>query len=204
MRLNAAVFYSEVQDLQALTFSPAAGTLIVNTGESDQTGFEFELTAVPVDGLTLTANYGYIDINFDTNMRPLAPSSNAYGAVQYEFSPFGNGSQLSLRVDAAWKDDANPGLCPVGTTTTPTGCINLAAADLVLDEAVTMGARTDLGARISLGEIPIGGLTSRLSVWGRNLLDEDEIEFSRDLSNGTVVGSFQIPRTYGFDIRIDF
>jgi iron complex outermembrane recepter protein len=204
LRFNAAVFRSEVTDLQSLTFSPSAGTLIVNTGESKQTGFEFELTAMPVEGLTLTANYGYIDISFDTNLRPLAPRSNAYGAVQYDFSRFGNDSHLSLRVDAAWKDDANAGLCPVGATTTPTGCINLAAADLALDEATKMGARTDLGARISLGNIPIGGLTARLSIWGRNLLDEDEIEFSRDLSNGTVVGSFQIPRTYGLDVRMDF
>ncbi len=115
------------------------------------------MTAIPVDGLTLTANYGYLDFEDDTNVRPLAPESNAYIAAQYDVPAFANGSQVSFRVDAAWKDDAFMA-CPVGSTFTPTGCTNLAAADLELDEATKMGARTDLGARISLGEIPIGGL----------------------------------------------
>ena len=203
LRLNAAVFRSEVTDRQVLTFSPSTGTLIVNIGESDQTGVELELTAIPVDGLTLTANYGYLDFEDDTNVRPLAPEANAYLAAQYDLPAFGNGSQLSLRVDAGWKDDAYMA-CPVGASFTPAGCTNLASADLELDEATKMGARTDLGARISLGEIPIGDFTGRISLWGRNLLDEDEIEFSRDLSNGTVVGSFQIPQTYGVDFRMDF
>jgi iron complex outermembrane receptor protein len=124
--------------------------------------------------------------------------------VQYELPQFTNGSRLSFRVDAAWKDDANPGLCPVGSTTTPTGCINLESADYALDKAVTMGARTDVGARIAWNDIPIGGMTARVSLWGRNLLDEDELEFSRDLSNGTVVGSFMVPLTYGIDVGVKF
>ena len=204
VRLNAAVFRSEVTDLQSLTFSPATGTLIVNTGESTDTGVEVELTAEPIDGLTLTANYGYVDKDFDTNLRPLAPRSNAYGAVQYQLPAFAGGSRLSFRVDAAWKDDANAGLCPVGSTTTPTGCINLASVDQALDDATQMGARTDVGARIAWNDIAIGGMTARVSIWGRNLLDEDEIEFSRDLSNGTVVGSFMVPLTYGIDFGVSF
>ena len=47
-------------------------------------------------------------------------------------------------------------------------------------------------------------MTARVSIWGRNLLDEDEIEFSRDLSNGTVVGSFMVPLTYGIDFGVSF
>ena len=76
--------------------------------------------------------------------------------------------------------------------------------DQALDDATQMGARTDVGARIAWNDIAIGGMTARVSIWGRNLLDEDEIEFSRDLSNGTVVGSFMVPLTYGIDFGVSF
>lgn len=35
-------------------------------------------------------------------------------------------------------------------------------------------------------------------------LSKGDLEFPRDLSNSTVVGTFQIPRTYGVDSAINF
>ena len=76
---------------------------------------------------------------------------------------------------------------------------------MALDSEVVIESRTQLGARLTLAEIALGDETvAEVSAWGKNLLDSDEIEFARDLSNGTVVGTFEVPRTYGLDFVVNF
>lgn len=75
LRLNLAVFHSEVTDQQVTAFTTRTGTLIVDAGESTQQGAEIELTLVPVAGLTIGASYGYLDVSYDRNIRALAPES---------------------------------------------------------------------------------------------------------------------------------
>ena len=85
------------------------------------------------------------------------------------------------------------------------GCINLQNANHTLDKDVVMKANWQIGARLSLADIPLGDeRKGRVSLWGRNLTDADELEFTRDLGNGTVIGTFQVPRTYGVDFAMDF
>ncbi len=205
LRLNAAVFHSKVENLQTASFSPATGTIILNTGETKQDGIEIEFTALLSNNLEIKGSYGYIDVKSDTNMRPMTPKSTAYLGFDYKIFTFANGSKLSVRVDANWKDDAYGLACPAGSTTTINGCTNLNLAVPDLDRKVVIGSSTDLAARVVLGEIPLWDeALGELSVWGRNLLDNDELEFPRSLGNGTVVGTFQIPRVYGVDLSVRF
>jgi len=205
LRFNLAAFHSDVKNLQTLTFTPETGTIIINTGKPDQNGVEVEFTALLAEGLKVDGSYGYLDVNLDTNMRSLAPENTAYLGVQYDFPRFFDLGLIVARVDASWHDDTYGLVCPAGSTTTPGGCINLGAANKQLDNAVVQKANTQLSARLSLTDIPIGAnTTGRISVWGRNLLDTDELEFPRDLGNGTVVGTFQVPRTYGVDVSFKF
>jgi iron complex outermembrane recepter protein len=205
LRLNVAAFRAEVSNYQFPSFTVQTGTIVINTGESEQQGVELELTAVPIDGLSLMLNYGYLDYEAENGHRPLAPRNTGYFGAEYEFPAFGNGSRLSARVDAAWEDDSFQAPCPVGATTVATGCTDLQNANLALDEAVKQEANAQIGARITLADIPFGGhLSGRVSLWGRNLLDTDELEFPTYLGNGTVVGSFQVPRTYGMDLTMSF
>ena len=60
-----------------------------------------------------------------------------------------------------------------------------------------------LNARAGLLDIETLGGRLEMSVWGRNLLDEDEPSFIADV--GTVVGGIYMqPRTYGVDLRYRF
>jgi iron complex outermembrane recepter protein len=61
-----------------------------------------------------------------------------------------------------------------------------------------------LGGRLGYINIPMGRMTGEVNLWGQNLLNEHQLEFVRDLSNGTVMGTFQIPRTYGVELRVRF
>lgn len=68
IRLNAAIFYNDYQDMQ-VTVQRAVGATdyasqVVNAGEAKMKGFELETVAALTDSLTLTAVLGYIDAEF--------------------------------------------------------------------------------------------------------------------------------------------
>lgn len=71
LRLNAAVFHTEYDDLQFGVFIPSPNnptgqeTAADNIGEATIDGMELELTWVPVDNLTLIANIGVTDAEYD-------------------------------------------------------------------------------------------------------------------------------------------
>jgi iron complex outermembrane receptor protein len=65
LRLNGAAFYTKYRDLQVTRFIPISlqdtgGNTPVNANATYK-GFELELLAVPVEGLTLNATVGYVD-----------------------------------------------------------------------------------------------------------------------------------------------
>jgi len=65
-------------------------------------------------------------------------------------------------------------------------------------------ATWQLGARVTLGDIPLGSTKAAISLWGKNLTDSDELEFLFPILDTWVVGSFQTPRNYGIDLSIKF
>ncbi len=71
LRLNATLFHTQYDDLafEVIVPSPASPTgqetASQNIGEVTAQGLEFEVTAVPIDGLTLQANLGLLDAEFD-------------------------------------------------------------------------------------------------------------------------------------------
>ncbi|QNO27954.1 hypothetical protein EEB18_002980 [Sphingopyxis sp. OPL5] len=112
---------------------------------------------------------------------------------------------LSFRVDGQYIGRHVRLQCPIGSTQSPLiGCSNLAAADLALDRALIIPATWQLGARVTLGDIPLGSTKAAISLWGKNLTDSDELEFLFPILDTWVVGSFQTPRNYGIDLSIKF
>jgi iron complex outermembrane receptor protein len=212
LRLNLTGFYTEREHLQLLQFNDGsnttlpAGTFLVDGGDSKQNGVELEVTAAPIDDLTLTANYGHVNDHIDNGLRPQSPKNNAYLAAQYTLLHLEGGSHVDFRIDGSWVDDHYQTACKVGDTATGDGCIAGPASPLAdeLDRAATSKASWLVGARLTLADVPLGDKTmGRVSLWGRNLTDSDEIEFSRDVGNA-VIGTYQIPRTYGIDFSADF
>ena len=71
LRLNATAFYTTYENLQFGVFFPSPDnptgqeTAAQNIGESTHIGFELEVTAVPLDGLTLQASLGILDAEYD-------------------------------------------------------------------------------------------------------------------------------------------
>ena len=63
VRINAAGFYSEYDDLQVVVFNMIE-PINENAGSAEISGFEVELTAAPTDALDLSAAVGYLDAEY--------------------------------------------------------------------------------------------------------------------------------------------
>ena len=205
LRLNVAAFhnvYTDMQVAQSELGTGGASSKMVNAGEATIKGIEFDIVAVPLEGLTLDVSYGYIDAKFDefiardpqtdqlvdiSNVAkvPMTSRNNASFGVQYDFEPFSFGA-LSARLDLSYqsKHVQNP--------------INY--------QFDSPGSRTLVNARISLNDITLGSCCDdksrlRVSLWGKNLTDEEYINFGIDFGAigwaGAVYGE---PRTYGLDV----
>ncbi|WP_311269540.1 TonB-dependent receptor domain-containing protein [Sphingobium sp. WCS2017Hpa-17] len=190
LRVNANIFQADRKNLQVLNFTPANGSYLVPLDKARDRGFEFELTAIPTSGLTYSVTLGYLDETLSQALGPRqtqAPKFTGNMALQYDLPASGNGSYLSFRGDASFKDNRNSNPVPAAETNIIT----------------RLRSRVDLGARIALNDVPIANTKARISVWGQNLTNNKELEFARDLG-GPVIGVFQVPRTYGLDIGFAF
>ncbi|MBA4355168.1 MAG: TonB-dependent receptor, partial [Novosphingobium sp.] len=69
LRTNISVFYTKYRDMQVaqIYFDPdtnVQGNRILNAAESEIKGFELEVQAVPVEGLTLRGSLAYLDTKY--------------------------------------------------------------------------------------------------------------------------------------------
>lgn len=91
LRLNAAAFMYDYDDLQFAVFDPetiAQRTLNAATASVD--GFELDLTYLtPVEGLTLTGNLNYVDATFDEFFRPCNSTQDATSGCNVDLTDDG-------------------------------------------------------------------------------------------------------------------
>jgi iron complex outermembrane receptor protein len=115
LRLNAAAFYTDYQDIHIIVrqgFAP----LTFNAGDADIYGFEIESTWVPTSAWIIQVGVGYIDAEYaelddsvtsvgitDDNELPQTPEWSANAGVAYT-AQMGNWS-ITPRVDWAYTDD---------------------------------------------------------------------------------------------------
>ena len=172
VRFNATAFLMEYKDRQTSTFSPSlagATSIISNAGETKSEGVEFELTAIPIPGMTVQLNYGYLDAEFSefpgtTNPEsertvPYSPKDTASLGIQYEFAK-GRLGRFIFRVDAQYQD-----------TWTISPAVPLTARAVA-------DSRLLVNTRLTLAEIPIineGEL--QVSLWSKNVTNEKYREF---------------------------
>ncbi len=192
LRINAAYFISRRKNVQTLGFNAASGTFLFSSPYGHENGFEVELTAKPVQSITLNASYGYLkqklaDDPVNGPVNSLAPKNTLSVGAQYDSPAFANGSYVTFRVDGFYKDKR---------LSDPTR--NAATLDLT-----TLPRRFDVNARLSLVDLPVAGTKAKVSAWVQNLTNNHKLEFARNLSTN-VIGTFQVPRTFGVDVGFSF
>lgn len=228
LTVNASLYYSWIEDRQATlpSTSPTpcnpvlaaagftapcpVGLFVYNLpGTSKVKGFELETVMRPTEGLTFTANLSVNDPSPSTGELPRAPKLNMAFSAQYDFPAFSNGSYLTARIDADYRDEyyATGGNAPTSFTGTVDPLLRNGVDNTVylaaLKKASLAGDYFLVNGRVALAQIPIAGAKVEISGYVRNLLDTQKALFTVNYGSH-YSGSFERPRTYGVRLAAEF
>lgn len=205
--LNANVFWTQVNGYQTLAFDePTFTRFLTNAGSVRTRGLEFEATALPVRGLTLSFNGSYNDASYlsykdapcppEIAFQPGAPQSCDLTGRQVVGAPkwianlngdyhwrAGEGREHYLAASYAFRSSAPGTLDDSKFGQIPSyAVVNLST-----------GVRVDLGK----GQLD-------LSLWLKNAFDKNYYTILWNEQNGGYGGLAGTPRTLGVSARYDF
>jgi len=179
LRVNASAFYTDYSDLQIAQFvaGTAGGrTQTVNAGKASFSGFEVEITAAPTEDLTFNWNVGYVHSDYKSYPY-LDPRTNSIINVADEVYnahvPDWTGNVGADYVAAHWGDTR---LRLNATYAFQASTFNFPLTRVnPYNPLIRQTALSNLGARITLEDIPLGSRSHlTLQVYGENLLDQDQ------------------------------
>jgi iron complex outermembrane receptor protein len=200
-RLNIAAYtgtYNDVQiDFTAVIPGNTRSTLETTNaaGSGRVSGVEVDLSVAPFAGLTLTGSYAYNYVRLPEAPNPFvannplvvvypiqAPRNSASGAIDYRV-PI-RGAAIIAHLDANYAQ-----------------AYNTSANDRTKNEASFL-----VNGRLSLGEIALNdtSATMQVSIWSRNLLNEQYLRTRTFNSSIGLTGIYNEPRTFGGDVTIRF
>lgn len=210
LQANLSIFKTNYKDLQVPVFRAGTGglsSMVQNAGEAVFQGFELETKALIGNDLTIDFSYGYTDPKYDkylyrdptTNLtRDVAkqarfinlPERNVHIGAEYLFHHFNFGGDLSVRLD--WYKASERYFQPLDIVS-------------AFNKQIRDPGNTNLRARVSLSEIPIGGGVGEIAIWGDNLTNHDNIGYGIDFGGLGVGGvTYTEPRRYGIDFHFIF
>ena len=115
---NAAVYYIDWKDSQQSVSLNCGYTFVGNVGQAESKGFELELAAAPIEGLSLSGALGYTDAQFSETSTevgveagdrfPQVPQWTGSASAQYAFLAFG-GREAFVRGDYQYVDSVLEG-----------------------------------------------------------------------------------------------
>nr|WP_284698768.1 TonB-dependent receptor [Sphingomonas lycopersici] len=196
LRVNVAAFTSDYRDIQVNVQSDPTNiriTDVLNAGAATVKGVEADVALVPLRGLTLSANYGYLDARYDR----IRDASGADVTSQFRFI---NAPHNSFSLEANYE--------------TPRFSFGRLAGDVnynwqskeysvssVTGGAYIIGSRGLLNARLTLSDMPlVKGV--KISLFGQNLTDRKY--YVAHFNAGAPAAIFGEPRTYGIELTGTF
>lgn len=227
LRVNASLYqytYKDLQVSQVLTKpNGAVANGFTNAGKADRWGAELEVTVMPIDDLLASFSYNYVHGDFDEYADNCAPAADG-GACspnpeKYAYRPQSPSNQWTLaldytvarlklgevtaHVDANWQD-AWYTVAQSAAVYDTNG--NRVPDRPVIYEPMKADERLLVNARLSLEKIPVGEGAMQVSLWSKNLFNQDYRNNGTNFGNslGTVVAMFGEPRTYGLDLTYEY
>ena len=203
LRTNLALYYSQYKDVQSPNFTNGVA-FFDNAGKADVKGFELEVEAAPVRGLTLSGNLSYTDFNYkryltggvditDIARLVYSPKWQARAAMQYASEPFANGSHIYARLDGNYRSKIALVLTPY---------LDASGAPLPLEDYAEPGGVFLLNGRLGLADIPMAGSAVTISAFGQNLTNRRFVDYGANVLR--LVGTYDRGRTYGVELGFKF
>ncbi|MBH1998807.1 MAG: TonB-dependent receptor [Sphingomonadaceae bacterium] len=202
LRTNLAVFYTNYRDMQVAQIyfdrdTNTQGNRILNAGKSEIKGFEFETTAVPVDGLTLRASLAYLDAKYKSFIYTDAVSGSTLDLKGYRLQ---NAPKWSATLGANFAIPlANGAKLVSDFTYAYTGSKYYTA---ILDTARAKIQPTHL-VDATLTYSPAGERWS-FGLWAKNLLDTRYISTVYDSPGYGGIAGYAPPRQFGASASFNF
>ena len=198
VRINGSVFYMQYDDKQEELQLPSdtgtgQKTVVVNASEAVIWGVELEAQAVIGEALTVRANIGYLDTEYDSFQYTDAVTG---GTVDLSYLEFRRAPDFTGTVDATYEWD------------TSTGRVWVRGAYHFLGEHhvnVTNSPELENDAQHLLDASVNWEMDNvRVSVFGRNLSDEDGYTHGYDVAGLWSYAAVRAPRTIGAEIVYNF
>lgn len=209
MRLNAAVFYYEVDDIQFTAVGGAANLIqLVNADTGTGMGFELDVEWLLSDNFVMTFGAAYADTEIDdsdlavgscgSGLCTVTNPIDANGNVLVDGNPFPNAPETTFNVTANYSYPLSGGNSELFFFTDwsyqgDTNIFLYEAKEFETDGQYEGGFRTgwrrsDYGLEIAL--------------FGRNITDEENVQGAIDFNNLT--GFTNEPRVFGISVSSEF
>ncbi|MBQ0794516.1 TonB-dependent receptor [Zhongshania sp.] len=214
VQFNMTAFHQNLSDMQAQVNAVDPGNtqggfsiVIQNAAEATIAGAEAELILRVIDGLDISAGYGYIDAQYD-EFNSFDINTGAVSDIAddraFEFSPK-NSYNLSLNYTV-------PSFTSLGTLRARldwSGTSKIYVTPKISgNDDINQDSYDLLNTRITFDEIALGDGVLAVSIWGKNITDEEYKigGFEVDAGGGARVGTNQWgePRTFGIDVSYRF
>ena len=196
VRVNGALFYMDYQDKQeeiGLKSDGATGQRIsvFNAATATMQGFELQMQALVSEGLTLAANFGYLDSEYDE-----FTFDDGFGIVDNSGFEFRRAPEYTGSISGTYEWDIGNGQAWVR------GAFSF-IDDLFVEQTnraeLSNGKQNYLDMSVNYSQ---GGAT--FSLFGRNLTNEDALAHGLNVSGLWSYASTVAPRTWGAEVVYSF
>lgn len=204
LRINAAAFYGKYDDLQAdinlsitdpLTGQSSQQTIVRNAAQAEAKGIELEVTALPTDDLRLRGSLGLLDTGYDSftaNLTGRPGDVRDYSDKRFRRAPdtqFSVGGDYTFRLPQEKRIVASLGYSWTSSQ------------DMTLDNDPWLRQRA---VGLLDGSLTLYAADDRwkVALWGRNLTNEQYINYGFRAGDLWQFGSPSEPRTYGLVLSV--
>ena len=208
LRLNAAVYYYEIEDQQLSAIGGASNLIqLVNADTGTGTGIDVDAEWLATDNLSFTAGFSWNDTEIDDSELRVAPCGSGLctvldpldgnGFAIVDGNPFPQAPETMLNFTARYT-------LPVGEDGeffAYTDWAYQGDTNFFLYEAAEFSSEDTFEGGVKLGYGKIDG-SWQLAVFGRNITDEENVKGAIDFNNLT--GFVNEPRIWGVSFSANF
>ena len=196
LRLNGALFYMDYQDKQEELGLPSDGATgqrisVFNAASATMQGFELELQAILTESLSVRANLGYLDSEYD-EFSFVGPN----GMEDLSGFDFRRAPEFTGTLDATYEWQVGAGAAWVR------GSYHLIGEHFVEQTNRAELANDDQHLIDLSVNYEINGV--QVSLFGRNITDEDGYAHGLNVSGLWAYASPRAPRTWGLEVTYTF
>lgn len=207
LRLNGAVFYYNINDIQLSAIGGASqGNALLNADKGTGYGFEIDADWRATSSLTLGGGFSYNDTELkDANLLVATCGSgactptdrlNAQGRAYVDGNPFPQAPKTILTLNGRYDFPVPTGEIYVYGDIAFQGKTNL-----FLYEAKEFAVEDNQEAGLRIGYLNYDG-NYEVALFGRNITDEDNVKGAIDFNNNT--GFVNEPRIIGVEFKKNF